>query len=42
MLEELALTASFTDLGPTLLALRVRQEELVAELVDLLDNARGA
>jgi hypothetical protein len=36
------LTARFAELGPALQALRVRQDELVAELVDLLNDARRA
>jgi hypothetical protein len=35
-----ALKASFTELGPALQALRIHQEEIVAELVDLLGDVR--
>jgi hypothetical protein len=35
-----ALTVRFGELDPALHALRVRQDAIVAQLVDLLDNAR--
>ena len=35
-----ALKARFGELGPALETLRARQEEIVADLVDLLDEAR--
>jgi hypothetical protein len=37
-----ALAVRSAQLGPTLRALRVRQDEIVAELVDLLDRTRRA
>ncbi len=37
-----ALKVRFGELGPALLALRARQDEIVAELADLLDKARRA